>query len=146
MIEEKYLTSYAWFNKTGFCIEVITTYQGKAVDMHVVDLSSFQKKNSIFLSDLSNAIYDLVGKNYGFFVLDDKELSFYRCATIEDVAEHIDKALKIDGKKTMAIIESFDDNTSNKEKAEGIFTVIDLVTQYRRKAKRIRRNKNTTNS
>ena len=144
MTEEKYLTSYAWSNKTSCLIEIITTYQGKAVDMHVINLSSFQKKNSIFLSDLSNTIYDLVGKNYGFFVLDDKELSFYRCATIEDVAEHIDKALKIDRKKTMAILESFDDNTSNKEKAEGIFSVVDLVSQYRRKAKRIRSNKNTT--
>ena len=140
MIEEKDLVSYAWSNKTSCCIEVITTYQGKAVDMHVIDLSSFQKQHSVFLSDLSNAIYDLVGKNYGFFVLDNKELSFYKCATIEDVAAHIDKALKVDRKKTMAILESFNDNTSNKDKAERIFTVIDLVSQYRRKAKRIRNN------
>lgn len=144
MIEEKDLVSYTWCNKTSCLIEIITTYQGKAVDMHVIDLSSFQKQHSVFLSDLSNTVYDLVGKNYGFFVLDDKELSFYRCATIEDVAEHIDKALKIDRKKTMAIIESFDENTSNKEKAEGIFSVVDLVSQYRRKEKRIRSNKNTT--
>lgn len=146
MTEEKYLTSYAWSNKTSCCIEVITTYQGKAVDMHAIDLSSFQKKNSVFLSDLSNAIYDLVGKNYGFFVLDDKEMSFYKCSTIEDVAAHIDKALKIDRKKTIDILESFDDDTSNKEKAEGIFSVMDLVAHYRRKAKRIRSNKNRTNS
>lgn len=140
MIEEKDLVSYAWCNKTSCCIEVITTYQEKAVDMHVIDLSSFQKQHSVFLSDLSNAIYDLVGKNYGFFVLDDKEMSFYKCSTIEDVAENINKALKVDRKKTMAILESFDDNTSNKEKAEGIFTVIDLVSRYRRKAKRMRNN------
>lgn len=141
MIEEKDLVSYAWCNKTSCCIEVITTYQGKAVDMHVIDLSSFHKQHSAFLSDLSNAIYDLVGKNYGFFVLDDKELSFYKCATVEDIAAHIDKALKVDRKKTMAILESFYDNTSNKEKAESIFTVIDLVSQYRRKAKRMRDNR-----
>lgn len=77
---------------------------------------------------LGNGIYKLYGEKYGYDNPDYSEILAYACATVEDVAQHINRALKVDREKTMAVVENFN-YCDDERKIKAIFTLIDMTVK-----------------
>lgn len=84
---------------------------------------------------LEDAIYELYGEKYGHDDPDYSEILAYKCSTVEDVVAHINRALKVDRKKTMAIVENFND-CDDKRKTKAIFALIDITVKAVRKRRK----------
>ena len=81
---------------------------------------------------LEDAIYELYGEKYGHDDPDYGEILAYKCSTVEDVVAHINRALKVDREKTMAIVENFND-CDDERKTKAIFALIDMTVVAVRK-------------
>lgn len=77
---------------------------------------------------LEDAIYKLYGEKYGHDDPDYSEILAYKCATVEDVVAHINKALKVNREKTMAIVENFN-HCDDERKTKAIFALIDMTVR-----------------
>lgn len=77
---------------------------------------------------LGNGIYKLYGEKYGYDNPDYSEILAYKCSTVEDVAQHINRALKVNRGKTIAVVENFN-YCDDKRKIKAIFTLIDMTVK-----------------
>lgn len=77
---------------------------------------------------LGNGVYKLYGEKYGYDNPDYSEILAYKCATVEDVAVHIDRALKVNREKTMTVVENFN-HCDNERKIKAIFALIDMTVK-----------------
>lgn len=91
---------------------------------------------------LEDAIYELYSEKYGHDDTDYSEILAYTCATVEDVVAHINKALKVDRKKTMAIVENFN-HCDDERKTKAIFALIDMAVKAVRKRREEAAQKST---
>lgn len=84
---------------------------------------------------MEDAIYKLYSEKYGHDDTDYSEILAYTCATVEDVVAHINKALKVDREKTMAIVENFN-HCDDERKTKAIFALIDMTVRAVRKRRK----------
>lgn len=84
---------------------------------------------------LEDAIFELYGEKYGHDDTDYSEILAYKCATVEDVVAHINRALQVDREKTMAIVENFND-CDDERKTKAIFALIDMTVRAVRKRRK----------
>lgn len=91
---------------------------------------------------LEDAIYELYSEKYGHDRPDYSEILAYKCATVEDVAQHINRALQVDREKTMAIVENFN-YCDDERKIKAIFALIDMTVRAVRKRREEAAQKST---
>ena len=84
---------------------------------------------------MEDAIYELYSEKYGHDDPDYSEILAYKCDTVEDVVAHINKALKVDREKTMAVVENFN-YCDDERKTKAIFALIDMTVKAIRKRRK----------
>lgn len=99
------------------------------VGKNTVDISPLCIKwSSTDCPQLGNGIYKLYGEKYGYDNPDYSEILAYKCATVEDVVAHINRALQVDREKTMAVVENFN-YCDGERKIKAIFSLIDMTVK-----------------
>lgn len=106
------------------------------VGRNIIDVSPLHiERAGVDRPRLEDAIYELYSEKYGHDDPDYSEILAYKCATVEDVVAHINRALKVDRKKTMAIVENFND-CDDERKTKAIFALIDMTVIAVRKRRK----------
>lgn len=106
------------------------------VGRNIIDVSPLHiERAGVDRPRLEDAIYELYGEKYGHDDPDYSEILAYKCSTVEDVVAHINKALKVDREKTMAIVENFND-CDDERKTKAIFALIDITVKAVRKRRK----------
>ena len=120
--------SYSHHDSSQVVISHFRKFIGE-VGKNTVDISPLCIKwSSTDCPQLGNGIYKLYGEKYGYDNPDYSEILAYKCSTVEDVVAHINRALKVNREKTMAVVENFN-YCDNERKIKAIFALIDMTVK-----------------